>query len=150
MFAALIEVSAIVLVYMLLHLDGVQLQERWLISLYSLTSLTSLFAGFTLLFFRYRTVVYIFILIQLLFLTLYCMVAIRLIEEDDSYVKYSDFEAEKACNRLVAQLGVLMCVRLLIFVGQLVIIMFRLKLSKRENGEGESGGDEAQSGSDPE
>ena len=116
MFAALIEVGAIVLIYMLLHLDGVELQERWLISLYCLTSLTSLFAGFTLLFFRYRPVVYIFILIQLLFVSEFCMLAIRLIDEDDSYVIFTDFAAEQACNAVVAQLGILMCARLLIFV----------------------------------
>ena len=69
----------IVLVYMLLHLDGVELQQRWLISLFSLTSLTSLFAGFTLLFFRFRVVAYIFVFIEFFFLCLFCVMTLQLI-----------------------------------------------------------------------
>ena len=44
------------------------------------------------------------------------MLAIQLIAEDDSFVIFSDFNAEMACNSLVAQLGILMCARVLIFV----------------------------------
>ena len=108
--------GAIALLYMLLNLEGVELQDRWLISLYFVTALTSLFAGFTLLFFRFRPVVCIFILIQVLFVSEFCMLAIQLIAEDDSFVIFTDFNAEMACNSLVAQLGILMCARVLIFV----------------------------------
>ena len=101
MIGSLIEVACIVLVYMLLSVDGVELQERWLISAYSLTSLASLFAGFTLLFFRYRPVVYVFIFVHLLFAGLFVALAIRLIGEDDSVVIFADRTAELACNRLV-------------------------------------------------
>lgn len=140
-FASLIEVAAVVLVYMMLHLSGVQLQRRWLIGAYSLTSLASLFAGFTLLFFRYRLVVYIFVLVQLLFYALFGTMAIQLITEDSSTVVFVDFAAEQACNRLVAWLGMLMCARLLIFTAQLAVIMFRLKIPHRDDGEGDSDGE---------
>ena len=111
------------------------MQKRWLISLFSLTSLTSLFAGFTLLFFRFKVVAYIFFFIEFFFLCLFCLVTLELISQDDKFVQYKSLEVERQSNDFVAQLGVMMGVRSLIFIVQLVIIVFRLKKIDYNNGE---------------
>ena len=94
--------AMIVLIYMLLHLEGVELQQRWLISLFSMTSLTSLFAGFTLLFFRFRAVACTFIFVEFFFMCLFCVMTVELIGQRDDFVKYSGLEIELLVNKFVA------------------------------------------------
>jgi len=76
MIGSLIEVFCVILIYMLLHIPDLELIEVWLVRAYSLTSLASLFAGFTLLFFRFAAVACVFIILQVAFAALFVTLGI--------------------------------------------------------------------------
>lgn len=135
MIGSLIEVFCVILIYMLLHIPDLELRDPWLVRAYSLTSLASLFAGFTLLFFRYAAVACVFIILQVAFAGLFIALGILLIQEDDTVVKFYSYDAEEACNILVTELGILMLARLVIFTAQLLIITFRLRRNYDEEQE---------------